>query len=214
MCALQWSLCTPHWEVRPSLTGWMKLRSPTSSPAKSSWRPDSRLHFFCIKTLKLARFDNWQMSLWNLISPLITVAQTQLFSSLTHISPEPEHWCGGSVCNLSKKRKTWSLSHTCVVCAYVCVCSQGILTEVPRLQHIIVVDNTPTLWPKYQPGVCVHNMAAVQKLGVRSDKGRFVCFSSTVQSKYRVPYSHTSQKNHFIWINFIWKKCFLTIMYF
>lgn len=122
MRALQWSLCTPRWEVRPSLTGWMRLRSPTSSPAKSSWRPDSRLHFFCIKTLKPARFDNWQMLQGNLISPLITVAQTQLFSSLTHISSEPGHWWGGRACNSSKKRKTWSWSRTCVICAYVCVC--------------------------------------------------------------------------------------------
>lgn len=40
----QWWLCTPRWEVRPSLMAWMRPRSPTSSPAKSSWRPNSRWH--------------------------------------------------------------------------------------------------------------------------------------------------------------------------
>ncbi|AWO99257.1 putative long-chain-fatty-acid--CoA ligase 3-like [Scophthalmus maximus] len=40
-----------------------------------------------------------------------------------------------------------------------------ILVEVPRLQHIIVVDDTPTSWPGYPRGITVHNMAAVQKLG-------------------------------------------------
>ncbi|XP_041796150.1 long-chain-fatty-acid--CoA ligase 3a isoform X2 [Chelmon rostratus] len=42
---------------------------------------------------------------------------------------------------------------------------KGILIEVPSLQHIIVVDNTPSSWPGYPRGISVHNMAAVQKLG-------------------------------------------------
>uniref|UniRef100_A0A3Q0SWA2 long-chain-fatty-acid--CoA ligase n=1 Tax=Amphilophus citrinellus TaxID=61819 RepID=A0A3Q0SWA2_AMPCI len=45
-----------------------------------------------------------------------------------------------------------------------------ILTEVPRLQHIIIVDNTPTTWPGYPCGISIHNMAAVQKLGARHEK--------------------------------------------
>uniref|UniRef100_A0A4W5P802 long-chain-fatty-acid--CoA ligase n=1 Tax=Hucho hucho TaxID=62062 RepID=A0A4W5P802_9TELE len=40
-----------------------------------------------------------------------------------------------------------------------------ILLEVPRLQHIIVVDDTPTKWPGYPRGISVHNMATVQELG-------------------------------------------------
>ncbi|XP_062275076.1 long-chain-fatty-acid--CoA ligase 3a isoform X1 [Scomber scombrus] len=44
-----------------------------------------------------------------------------------------------------------------------------ILIEVPRLQHIIVVDSTPTSWPGYPRGISVHNMAAVQKLGVKPE---------------------------------------------
>ncbi|XP_070987081.1 fatty acid CoA ligase Acsl3-like [Oncorhynchus clarkii lewisi] len=40
-----------------------------------------------------------------------------------------------------------------------------ILLEVPRLQHIIVVDDTPTKWPGYPRGISVHNMASVQELG-------------------------------------------------
>ncbi|KAF1393704.1 hypothetical protein PFLUV_G00018790 [Perca fluviatilis] len=46
---------------------------------------------------------------------------------------------------------------------------KAILIEVPRLQHIIVVDNTPTSWPGYPRGISVHNMAAVQKLGARPE---------------------------------------------
>lgn len=46
---------------------------------------------------------------------------------------------------------------------------KGILIEVPRLQHIIVVDDTPTSWPGYPRGISVHNMAAVQKLGARPE---------------------------------------------
>uniref|UniRef100_A0A8C7Y6S3 long-chain-fatty-acid--CoA ligase n=1 Tax=Oryzias sinensis TaxID=183150 RepID=A0A8C7Y6S3_9TELE len=33
------------------------------------------------------------------------------------------------------------------------------------LQHIIVVDNTPTTWPGYPANISIHNMAAVQRLG-------------------------------------------------
>uniref|UniRef100_A0AAX7T3D5 long-chain-fatty-acid--CoA ligase n=1 Tax=Astatotilapia calliptera TaxID=8154 RepID=A0AAX7T3D5_ASTCA len=46
---------------------------------------------------------------------------------------------------------------------------KAILTDVPRLQHIIVVDNAPTAWPGYPRGISIHNMAAVQKLGARHE---------------------------------------------
>lgn len=46
---------------------------------------------------------------------------------------------------------------------------KAILIEVPRLQHIIVVDDTPTSWPGYPRGISVHNMAAVQKLGAKPE---------------------------------------------
>ncbi|KAM9442780.1 fatty acid CoA ligase Acsl3-like [Salvelinus alpinus] len=44
-----------------------------------------------------------------------------------------------------------------------------ILLEVPRLQHIIVVDDTPTKWPGYPRGISVHNMATVQELGTKPE---------------------------------------------
>uniref|UniRef100_A0A665WFG1 long-chain-fatty-acid--CoA ligase n=1 Tax=Echeneis naucrates TaxID=173247 RepID=A0A665WFG1_ECHNA len=51
---------------------------------------------------------------------------------------------------------------------------KAILIEVPRLQHIIVLDDTPTSWPGYPRGISVHNMAAVQKLGARPENGKLV----------------------------------------
>uniref|UniRef100_A0AAQ5Z6Y2 long-chain-fatty-acid--CoA ligase n=1 Tax=Amphiprion ocellaris TaxID=80972 RepID=A0AAQ5Z6Y2_AMPOC len=50
---------------------------------------------------------------------------------------------------------------------------KAILIEVPRLQHIIVVENTPTTWPSYPRGIGIHNMTAVQKLGARPENGKF-----------------------------------------
>ncbi|XP_066508265.1 long-chain-fatty-acid--CoA ligase 3a isoform X2 [Hoplias malabaricus] len=44
-----------------------------------------------------------------------------------------------------------------------------ILMEVPRLQHIIVVDDKPTTWPGFPRGISVHNMAAVQELGAKPE---------------------------------------------
>ncbi|XP_010880864.2 long-chain-fatty-acid--CoA ligase 3b [Esox lucius] len=44
---------------------------------------------------------------------------------------------------------------------------KAILLEVPRLQHIIVVDSKPTSWPGFPRGIMVHNMDAVQELGSR-----------------------------------------------
>ncbi|KAL0973373.1 hypothetical protein UPYG_G00202590 [Umbra pygmaea] len=46
-----------------------------------------------------------------------------------------------------------------------------ILLEVPRLQHIIVVDDTPTKWPGYPRGITVHNMATLQELGSKPENG-------------------------------------------
>ncbi len=60
------------------------------------------------------------------------------------------------------------------MCVFVFVC-QAILVEVPRLQHIIIVDDSPTSWPGYPRGISVHNMAAVQKLGAKSENGKHVC---------------------------------------
>nr|XP_046171662.1 fatty acid CoA ligase Acsl3-like [Oncorhynchus gorbuscha] len=44
-----------------------------------------------------------------------------------------------------------------------------ILLEVPRLRHIIVVDDTPTEWPGYPRGITVHNMATVQGLQTKPE---------------------------------------------
>ncbi|XP_056139266.1 long-chain-fatty-acid--CoA ligase 3a [Lampris incognitus] len=44
-----------------------------------------------------------------------------------------------------------------------------ILMEVPRLRHIIVVDDTPTTWTGYPRGISVHNMADVRELGARPE---------------------------------------------
>uniref|UniRef100_A0A3B3ZF86 long-chain-fatty-acid--CoA ligase n=1 Tax=Periophthalmus magnuspinnatus TaxID=409849 RepID=A0A3B3ZF86_9GOBI len=51
---------------------------------------------------------------------------------------------------------------------------KAILIEVPRLQHIIVVDDSPSSWPGYPRGISVHNMAAVQKLGAKSENGLYI----------------------------------------
>lgn len=45
-----------------------------------------------------------------------------------------------------------------------------ILLEVPRLQHIIVVDRKPTTWPDMPRGIEVRNMEAVQELGSGADR--------------------------------------------
>ncbi|KAG7471065.1 hypothetical protein MATL_G00120520 [Megalops atlanticus] len=46
---------------------------------------------------------------------------------------------------------------------------KDILLEVPRLQHIIVVDDKPTTWPGFPRGISVHNMATVQELGAKPE---------------------------------------------
>ncbi|XP_054598926.2 long-chain-fatty-acid--CoA ligase 3a [Nothobranchius furzeri] len=46
---------------------------------------------------------------------------------------------------------------------------KAILPEVPRLQQIIIVDNTPITWPDCPRGVSILNMEAVQKLGSRPE---------------------------------------------
>uniref|UniRef100_A0A3Q2G0V3 long-chain-fatty-acid--CoA ligase n=2 Tax=Cyprinodon variegatus TaxID=28743 RepID=A0A3Q2G0V3_CYPVA len=50
---------------------------------------------------------------------------------------------------------------------------KAILPEVPRLQNIIVVDNTPTTWPDYPRGISICNMATVQKLGAQPEYAKF-----------------------------------------
>lgn len=46
---------------------------------------------------------------------------------------------------------------------------KAILCEVPRLQHIIVVDNKPTSWPDMPRGIMVYNMDTVQEIGSRPE---------------------------------------------
>ncbi|XP_041919056.1 long-chain-fatty-acid--CoA ligase 3a [Alosa sapidissima] len=45
----------------------------------------------------------------------------------------------------------------------------AMLEEVPRLQHIVVVEDKPRSWPDYPQGIRVHSMAAVQELGAKPD---------------------------------------------
>ncbi|XP_036412126.1 long-chain-fatty-acid--CoA ligase 3b [Colossoma macropomum] len=44
-----------------------------------------------------------------------------------------------------------------------------ILLDVPRLQHIIIVDNKPTSWPGLPRGILVHSMASLQELGAKPE---------------------------------------------
>nr|QFF91488.1 long-chain acyl-CoA synthetase isoform 2 [Potamotrygon motoro] len=44
-----------------------------------------------------------------------------------------------------------------------------ILLNVPKLQHIIIVDDKPTAWADYPRGIMVHNMAAVEVLGAKPE---------------------------------------------
>ncbi|KAJ3590782.1 hypothetical protein NHX12_008730 [Muraenolepis orangiensis] len=43
---------------------------------------------------------------------------------------------------------------------------EAILTKVQSVQHIVVVGTTPSSWQDYPEGISIHNMAAVQELGV------------------------------------------------
>ncbi|XP_076000542.1 long-chain-fatty-acid--CoA ligase 3a isoform X2 [Genypterus blacodes] len=49
---------------------------------------------------------------------------------------------------------------------------KAILREVPRLQHVIVVDNISTTLPGYPRGISVHSMTAVQELGAQPKNAR------------------------------------------
>ncbi|TNN35261.1 Long-chain-fatty-acid--CoA ligase 3 [Liparis tanakae] len=78
---------------------------------------------------------------------------------------------------------------------------KAILYEVPRLQHIIVVDDTPTSWPGYPRGISVHNMAAVQKLGARpeNDAMRASDMREEVQSKQSEQTARAASTRHIMY---------------
>ncbi|KAE8290967.1 Long-chain-fatty-acid--CoA ligase 3 [Larimichthys crocea] len=44
-----------------------------------------------------------------------------------------------------------------------------ILCDVPRVQHVIVVDSKPTSWPNIPRGIMVYNMDAVKEMGSKPD---------------------------------------------
>uniref|UniRef100_A0A672KPS6 long-chain-fatty-acid--CoA ligase n=1 Tax=Sinocyclocheilus grahami TaxID=75366 RepID=A0A672KPS6_SINGR len=52
---------------------------------------------------------------------------------------------------------------------------KNILLEVPRLQHIIVVDDKLKIGSEYPRGISVHSMAAVKRLGAHPENGTSVC---------------------------------------
>lgn len=49
---------------------------------------------------------------------------------------------------------------------------QEIVSQIPRLRHIITVDGKPTTWSEFPKGVIVHTMASVQAMGAKADSGR------------------------------------------
>lgn len=50
--------------------------------------------------------------------------------------------------------------------------SQAMLMDVPRLKHIILVDQKRTSWPDLPRGIMVQNMAAVQELGSKPENSK------------------------------------------
>ncbi|OXB83073.1 UNVERIFIED_CONTAM: hypothetical protein H355_016637, partial [Colinus virginianus] len=46
-----------------------------------------------------------------------------------------------------------------------------IVSQIPRLRHIITVDGKPTTWSEFPKGVIVHTMASVQAMGAKADSG-------------------------------------------
>lgn len=65
---------------------------------------------------------------------------------------------------------------------------QEILLEVPRLQHIIIVDHKPTSWPGLPRGILVHNMSSVQELGAKPESSKALKISnySIILLKYQI----------------------------
>ncbi|XP_034023715.1 long-chain-fatty-acid--CoA ligase 3a isoform X2 [Thalassophryne amazonica] len=49
---------------------------------------------------------------------------------------------------------------------------KSILMDTPNLRHIIVVDDTPAVWPDYARGISIHSMSAVQEIGARPENER------------------------------------------
>lgn len=54
---------------------------------------------------------------------------------------------------------------------------QAIVSQIPRLRHIITVDGKPTTWSEFPKGVIVHTMASVQAMGAKADSGRLPLLS-------------------------------------
>ncbi|XP_039611902.1 long-chain-fatty-acid--CoA ligase 3a [Polypterus senegalus] len=46
---------------------------------------------------------------------------------------------------------------------------KAILLQVPRLQHIIIVDEKTMSWTDYPKGIMIHSMTSVQRLGSKSE---------------------------------------------
>ncbi|XP_028650241.1 long-chain-fatty-acid--CoA ligase 3a [Erpetoichthys calabaricus] len=46
---------------------------------------------------------------------------------------------------------------------------KAILLQVPRLQHIIIVDEKPMSWTDYPKGIMIHSMTSVQTLGSKPE---------------------------------------------
>lgn len=61
---------------------------------------------------------------------------------------------------------------------------QEIVSQVPRLRHIITVDGKPTTWSEFPKGVIVHTMASVQAMGAKADTGRLSFLSIWIMSYF------------------------------
>jgi len=70
--------------------------------------------------------------------------------------------------------------------------SKDILLEVPRLRHIIIVDDKLNSGSEYPRGISVHSMAAVKRLGALPENGTSVCVCVCV---YEVASGHVNEKS-------------------
>uniref|UniRef100_A0A8C9FK97 long-chain-fatty-acid--CoA ligase n=1 Tax=Pavo cristatus TaxID=9049 RepID=A0A8C9FK97_PAVCR len=77
---------------------------------------------------------------------------------------------GNGLAVLGQQPKT-NIAIFCETRAEWMIAAQEIVSQIPRLRHIITVDGKPTTWSEFPKGVIVHTMASVQAMGAKADSG-------------------------------------------
>lgn len=179
----QWWRSMPRWERRRLRMDWMRRESLILLPAQNCWRPNLKWVIRCCTHLSVCLIS---LSLRPFVRRyLLILSHFNIEISNDRSTQKNAGTVGVPLHNQNQIEKCTCCNTECQdlncghgpqpPCGYVSdfvfsFCPvQNVLTQIPKLKHVIYVDQKKVSTEGYPDGLSIHSMQAVQELGQRPE---------------------------------------------